>query len=98
MFLGQGKWHLFHVHGKVRPNFDGNRRTKTIKGDREHKTANLRYGGGGAGEHAPLFQGNMGTFTPTTLGGPRECIVCLTHQSIANIVLRTPGGLCSLDP
>ena len=46
-------------------------------GNREHKITNFRWGGGGgAGEHAPLFQENMGTLTPTALGGPRECIVC----------------------
>ena len=63
--------------GKVRPTFDGNRRIKIIMGNREHKIPNFRWGGGGgAGEHAPLFQENMGTFTPTALGGLRECIVC----------------------
>ena len=44
-------------------------------GNREHKMTNFRWGGG-AGEYDSLFQENMGTFTPTALGGPRECIVC----------------------
>ena len=44
-------------------------------GNREHKITNFRWGGG-AGEHAPLFQENMGTLTRTALGGSRECIVC----------------------
>ena len=74
LFWGQGKC-LFHVNGESKATFDGNRRTKIIMGNREHKITNFRRGGG-AGEHAPLFQGNMGTFTSTTLGGPRECIVC----------------------
>ena len=33
MIGGQGKCHLFHVNGEVRPTFDGNRRTKTIMGN-----------------------------------------------------------------
>ena len=34
-------------------------------------------GGGRGGGTRPFISGNMGTFTPpTTLGGPRECIVC----------------------
>ena len=61
---------------KVRPTIDGNRRIKIIMVNREHKITNFRWGGGGAGEHALLFQENMGTFTPTALGAPRECIVC----------------------
>ena len=44
MIGGQGKCHLFHVNGEVRPTFDGNSRTKTIMGNREHKTTNFRWG------------------------------------------------------
>ena len=62
MIGGQGKYHLFHVNGEVRPTFDGNRRTKTITGNREHKTTNLRWGGGGGGQgNTPLyFRGTWG--------------------------------------
>ena len=84
-------------NGKVRPNFYGNRRTKIIIGNREHKITNFRWGGGGRGTR-PFFSGNMGTFTPTTLGGPRECIVCLTHKSLTNIVLRPQGACAPLIP
>ena len=49
-------------------NFEGNRGTKTILGNREHKKTNLDFWG--TGEQANLFQGNKGTGTPTSLGGP----------------------------
>ena len=51
------------------PTFNKNRRTKIIMGNREHNITNFRWV---AEKHTPLFQGNMGTSTPTTLGGPRE--------------------------
>ena len=68
----------FRRTGKVSPTFEGKRGTKTILGNREHQKTNFRWGGGGVGtgEHAPLFQGIKGTGTPTTLGGPCECIIC----------------------
>ena len=46
-------------------NFRWKQKNKDKNGEqvnREHKTTNFRWGGGGgAGEHTPLFQGNMGT-------------------------------------
>ena len=71
MIGGQGKCHLFHVNGEVRSTFDGNSRTKTIMGNREHKTTNFRWGDRGT---SPFISGEHGD--PTTFGGPRECIVC----------------------
>ena len=49
-FRGTGETgHLFQGTGEQRLNFEGNRGTKTILGNREHKKTNFR------------FLGNMGT-------------------------------------
>ena len=62
--LGTGKMaFISRETGKVRPTFDGNRRT------REHKITNFRWGEGGAGEHAPLFRGTWGHLPPPLWDG-----------------------------
>ena len=48
------------------PNYEGNRGTKTILGNRQHKKTIFDLGR--IGEQANLSQGNKGTGTP--LGGP----------------------------
>ena len=53
-----------------RPNFEGNRETKTILGNREHRKQIFDFGG--TGEQANLFQGNKGTGTPP----PWEGLMC----------------------
>ena len=93
MFLGQGKWHLFHVHGKVRPTFDGNRRTKTIKGDREHKTANLRWGGGGGGRGTrPFISGEHGDIYPHHFGRASRMYRLLNTSKHNKYSIEDPGG------
>ena len=57
MIGGQGKCHLFHVNGEVRPTFDGNSRTKTIMGNREHKN---EFSMGGQGNTPLYFRGTWG--------------------------------------
>ena len=54
------------------PNFEGNRGTKTILGNREHKKTNFRFFWE-TGEQANLFQGNKGT------GNPWEGFINITH-------------------
>ena len=62
-FGEQGKRGIyFRGTGEQRSNFEGNRGTKTILGNREHKKTNFRFFG--TGEQANLFQGNKGTGTP----------------------------------
>ena len=66
MLWGRGKWLLFHVNWKVRPTFDGNRRTKIIMGNREHKITNFRGGWGQGntllyfGEHGDIYPHHFG--------------------------------------
>ena len=50
--------------GEQRPNFEGNRGTKTILGNKQF------FDFWGTGEQANLFQGNKGTGTHP-LGGPQ---------------------------
>ena len=63
----QGFWRTgkkgiyFRGTGEQRPNFEGNRGTKTILGNREHKKI---FDFWGTGEQVNLFQGNKGTGTP----------------------------------
>ena len=45
-----------------RPNFEGNRETKTILGNREHRKQIFHFWG--TREQANLFEGNKGTGTP----------------------------------
>ena len=52
----------FRGTGEQRPNFEGNRGTKTILENREHKKTNFRYFG--TGEQANLFHGSNGTGPP----------------------------------
>ena len=67
--LGNSGIRVFYFRGtgKQRPNFEGNRGTKTIFGNRENKKTNFRFWG--KGEQDNLFQGNKGT-PPPPLGGP----------------------------
>ena len=64
----QGYWgigekgYLFQGNEEQRSNFEGNRGTKTILGNREHKKTHFRFLG--KDEQANLFQGNKGTGTP----------------------------------
>ena len=76
-FGEQGKRGIyFRGTGEQRSNFEGNRGTKTILGNRKHKKTNFRFLGNRgtsqfiSGEQANLFQGNKGTGTP--LGGPQS--------------------------
>ena len=52
----------FRGTGEQRPNFEGNRGTKAILGNREHRKQIFNFWG--TGEQANLFQGNKGTGTP----------------------------------
>ena len=62
-FEQQGKQGIyFRGTGEQRPNFEGNRGTKTMLGNREHEKTNFRFWK--TGEQANLFQGNKGTGTP----------------------------------
>ena len=56
---------------RKRSNFEGNKGTKTILGNRERKKTQI-FDFWGTGEQANLFQGNRGTGTPTPMGGPRQ--------------------------
>ena len=58
----ENKGIYFRGTGEQRPNFEGNRGTKTIMGNREHRKQIFDFGG--TGEQANLFQGNKGTLTP----------------------------------
>ena len=61
--MGKGeKCIYFSGTGEQRPNFERNRGTKTIFGNRKHKKAYLQFWG--TGEQANLFQENKGTGTP----------------------------------
>ena len=69
-FLGtQGKKGIyFRRTGEQRPNFDGNRGTKTILGNREHKkTAHFQFFGNMG--TSQFISGEQGTRYP--LGGPQ---------------------------
>ena len=55
--------------GKQRPNFEGNRGTKIILGNREHRKQIFDFWG--TREQANLLEGNKGTGTP--MGGPHRC-------------------------
>ena len=65
MFWGTGGNGIyFRGTGEQRPNFEGNRGTKTILGNIRKQIFDFL----GTGEEANLFQGNKGKGTP--LGGP----------------------------
>ena len=57
---------VFISRGKVRPTFDGNRRTKIIMGNREHKITNFRWGGRQG--NTPLYFGEHGDIYPHHFG------------------------------
>ena len=61
----RGKGHLFQGNREQRPNFEGNRGTKTILGNREYKY--IKIGFRATGEEANLFQGINGTCPPERL-------------------------------
>ena len=67
-FGEQGKKGIyFRGTGEQRPNFEGNRGTKTILGNREHKKTNFRFlGNRGASQ---FISGEQ-----VTLGVPQYCI------------------------
>ena len=58
----RGKGHLFQGSREQRPNFEGNRETKTILGNREY--IYIKIGFRATGEQANLFQGSNGTGPP----------------------------------
>ena len=55
---GKGFYFRGRGIGEQRTNFEGNRGTKTILGNREHKKTNFDFWG--TWEQAYLFQGNKG--------------------------------------
>ena len=63
----RGKGYLFQGKREQRSNFEGNRGTKTILGNREHKKTNFRFWGNrGTSQFSSREQGNR--YPP--LGGP----------------------------
>ena len=71
-FLGtRGKKGIyFRGTGEQRQNFEGNRGTKTILGNREHKKTNFRFlGNRGTSQFISGEQGNW--YPPPPLGGPQ---------------------------
>ena len=77
-FGEQGKKGVyFRGTGEQRPNFEGNRETKTILGNREHKKTNFRFWGNrGISQFISGEQGNSNPSTPPPpLGGPHRKII-----------------------
>ena len=61
--MGLGKQEkMAFFPGEQMPHFEGNRGTKTILGNREHKKTKFQFLG--TGEQANLFQGYKGTGAP----------------------------------
>ena len=73
-FGEQGKKDFyFGGTGEQRPNFEGNRGTKTILGNREHKKTNFRFlGNWGTSQFISGEQGNR-----NPLGGPQDRLYSL---------------------
>ena len=70
-FGEQGKGGIyFRGTGEQRPNVEGNRGTKTILGNREHKKTNFRLGNRGTCQFISGEQGNR--YAP--MGGPQDGI------------------------
>ena len=69
-FWEQGKKGIyFRGIGEQMPNFEGNRGTKTILGNREHKKTNFRFlGNRGTSQFILGEQGNR--YPPPPMGGP----------------------------
>ena len=84
-FWGTGEQGLlFQGNTGTKANFEGNRGTKTILGNREHRKQIFDFWG--TGEQANLFQGNKGTGTP--LGGPPKCDSSITYADLQILFLR----------
>ena len=73
-FWGTGENGIyFRGTGEQRPNFEGNRGTKTILGNREHKKTNFQFlGNRGTSQFISREQGNR-----YPLGGPHYLCVCV---------------------
>ena len=83
----RGKMVLFQGTGEQRSNFEGNRGTKTILGNREHKKTNFRFlGNRGTSQFISGEQGNR-----YPLGGHRNCIIICylpkDHLCLVSLVL-----------
>ena len=89
-FWGTGENGIyFRGTGEQRPNFEGNRGTKTILGNREHNKTNFQFLGNR--EQANLFQGNKGTGTP--LGGPHYLCVCVCGGGVIKTLSNAQWGV-----
>ena len=91
MFWGQGKWHLFYMNGEVRPTFDGNRRTKIIMGNREHKITTFRRGWGGRGT-SPFILGEHGDIYPHHFGRASRMYRLLNISKHNEYSIEAPRG------
>ena len=76
MFWGtEEQGNYFRRTGEQRPNFEGNRGTKTILGSREHRKQISDFWG--TGEQANFFKANKGTGTPP--GRASLTVFCLQN-------------------
>ena len=80
--------------GEQSSNFEGNRGTKTILGNREHKKTNFRFLGNRGTSH--FISGEQGNRYPHPLGGPHYlCLVLYDFFQDANLYFK---NACRLSP
>ena len=79
-FGEQGKEGIyFRGTGESRPNFEGNRGTKTILGNSEHKKTNFRFLGNTEGNKPIYFRGTREHVSPSPREGLRLCIAFIIY-------------------
>ena len=88
-FEEQGKQGIyFRGTGEQRPNFEGNRGTKTILGNRAHKKTNFRFlGNRGTSQFISGEQGNR-----YPLGGPQYELLTSHNMGLDARTLSSGGG------